>query len=305
MNKIIKITLIAFISLIIAAGGFLGYLFARREYEIEKLPDYYQKLAEMCKEKESFGCSARSDGPLKTPDNPNTRILLKDNSPTESLIAYMGEEGYTEGIYLFNTVTKNLTVVYELTIAGGDTGRGGYYMDNRALNFSPTGKAFFVNVSGRTHFPSFFIIRTADGYILHSGNDLGHATWISGNEVVFRSAVSRQPHVYDIRTLTSKPTMLPDGIFHLRANKDGRKVMAFSSSEDQKCPDDNFNLHVYSYPNGIELFSEFNVTLTAAWLDENNITFNKIKDCKKDADSVSGYSPVTEEKQITIQNQKF
>ena len=56
MKKILKIILIVFVLLIILAAGFVGYLFLQREREISKLPDYYQDLAERCKEKRDGCC---------------------------------------------------------------------------------------------------------------------------------------------------------------------------------------------------------------------------------------------------------
>jgi hypothetical protein len=49
MKKVLKIILIVIVLLIILIAGLIGYFFLRREYEISKLPDYYQDLAKNCK----------------------------------------------------------------------------------------------------------------------------------------------------------------------------------------------------------------------------------------------------------------
>ncbi len=52
--------LIVVILLIILVAGFLGYRYLKQEYEISKLPDYYQGLAENCKELKELGISESS-----------------------------------------------------------------------------------------------------------------------------------------------------------------------------------------------------------------------------------------------------
>jgi len=59
-KKIFKIVLIIVVSIIILIAGFMGYLFLRQNYEISKLPDYYQNLAKECKKKESVTCCLSS-----------------------------------------------------------------------------------------------------------------------------------------------------------------------------------------------------------------------------------------------------
>lgn len=60
MKKVPKIILIVVILLIILAVVFIGYPYLKREYEISKLPDYYQDLAENCKGLKEFGISRSS-----------------------------------------------------------------------------------------------------------------------------------------------------------------------------------------------------------------------------------------------------
>ena len=59
-KKILKIVLIVIILIIILVAGFAGYFYLKREYDISKLSDYYQNLAEKCKESKELGISRSS-----------------------------------------------------------------------------------------------------------------------------------------------------------------------------------------------------------------------------------------------------
>ena len=60
MKKVPKIILKVVVVLIVLVVGFLGYLYLKQEYEISKLPEYYQGLAENCKELKELGISRSS-----------------------------------------------------------------------------------------------------------------------------------------------------------------------------------------------------------------------------------------------------
>ena len=59
-KKVPKIVLIVAILLIILIVAFIVYPYLKQEYEISKLPDYYQDLAENCKELKKLGISGSS-----------------------------------------------------------------------------------------------------------------------------------------------------------------------------------------------------------------------------------------------------
>lgn len=237
---------------------------------------------------------------IESSTSPKMLVELLDVSPVDaSLIVYLGHnENWDKfGVYFYDQITKKSTVVYEVTESIG--GRGGYYMDNTALEFSPTGEAFFVNRTG-INFPSLLIV-SSKGSILYKGDkDVGHPTWVSGQKVVYLAEGKSKPQVFDINTKKSAESQLPENIFHLKANSSGSVVLAFSLPKD-KLLCDTFDLYLLSYPNGNELKLVQNTTLVAKWSDDKNIDYEKVTECKKNTgESMSEYSPITEKAQVSI-----
>lgn len=238
---------------------------------------------------------------IETSTNPKMIVEALDISPTDtSLVGYLGHNDQWNkfGIYFFNTKTAGSSIVFEST--ENITGRGGHYMDNTALEFSPSGEAFFVNRTG-INFPSFFIINSKGNILYKSNKDVGHATWVSGQKLIYLGDGSTKPQVYDITTNKSDITQLPDNIFHLKANSTGTKIAAFSITKNPlQC--ESFYLHIYNYPEGTEIKSIPNTSLTVSWIDENVISYEKITSCKKNTgESMFEFSPVIEKQQIFTQ----
>lgn len=236
---------------------------------------------------------------IESSTSPKMLVELLDVSPVDhSLIVYLGHnENWDKfGVYFYDQLTKKSTVVYEVTESIG--GRGGYYMDNTALEFSPTGEAFYVNRTG-INFPSLLIV-SSKGNILYKGDkDIGHPTWVTGQKVVYLAEGKSKPQVFDINTKKSEESQLPDKIFHLGANGSGSVVLAFSLPKD-KMLCDTFDLHLLSYPNGSELKLVQNTTLVAKWINDSSIDYEKVTECKKNTgESMSEYSPITEKAQVS------
>ncbi len=236
---------------------------------------------------------------IENSTNPKITVEVLDFSPVDnSIVAYLGhDETWNKfGIYFFNSKTKSSTTVYETQKI---VGRGGFYMDNVALEFSPSGEAFFVNRTG-INFPSFFIINSKGNILYKSDKDLGHATWVSGQKLIYLTSNNTKPQIYNISTNMSEITQLPDNIFHLKANNSGAIILAFSLPKIQmQC--ESFDLNTFNYPDGTEIKSILNTTLVAQWSNQNSITYEKITGCKKNTgESMSEYSPIIEDQQVYV-----
>lgn len=232
--------------------------------------------------------------------DPKMTIELIDISPIDNaLVAYLAhnEPWNKEGVYFFNRGTKKSTPIYEKNEE--IVGRGGYDMDNEALEFSPSGEAFFVNRTG-INFPPFFIINAKGEILYQSDIDIGHATWVSGQKLVYLSS-SEKPQLYDINAHQSEISQLPDKIFHLKANGSGTKILAYSLSKNQlQCA--SYDLHIYSYPSGAELKFISNTTLGGQWSDDHVVTYQKVIGCKKNiGEAMFEYSPATESQKISAE----
>lgn len=228
---------------------------------------------------------------IETMTNPKMIVEALDISPVESsLVVFLGHNDSWNkfGIYIFDSQTNEYTSIYETT--ENITGRGGYYKDNTALEFSPTGEAFFVNRTG-TNFPSFFIIDSKGKILYKSESDIGNSTWVNGQELVYIS--EEQILVYSIINQKSEVTKLPIDVFRLDANKTGTQIISFSLPKNElQCQ--SFDMHIYSYPSGTEIKSIPNTTLRANWTGNNNITYEKVTSCNESQNELSGYVPVTE-----------
>ena len=237
---------------------------------------------------------------IESSTSPKMLVELLDVSPVDhSLIVYLGHnENWDKfGVYFYNSTTKKSTSIYELT--GYLGGRGGYYLDNTDLEFSPSGEAFFVNRTGIS-FPSFLII-SADGNLVYKNDKaIGNATWVSGQKVLYLEDGNSNPQVFNIVSKKSEVSQLPKNIFHLKANSSGSIVLAFSLPKD-KLLCDTFDLRLISYPNGSELKLVQNTTLVAKWSNDKSIDYEKVIECKKNTgESMTEYSPVTEKAQVLV-----
>lgn len=224
-----------------------------------------------------------------------------DISPTDnSLAAFFGHDGNWKvfGLYLVDLRTYVVEPLYE--VREDITGRGGYYMDNSALEFSPSGKYLYMNRTG-INFPSFIVADTERNILKMSEKfeDMGHPTWVSGNELLYIKTDT--VYVFDTAKKTSVPAKLPKHIFHLRANPDGTRVAAYTQTAN-KLGCESFDLHIYSYPEGAELKTEQNTQIGAEWIDDDSLQIKKVTGCTKNAEeSMFPYSPETEERTLTIQ----
>lgn len=222
-----------------------------------------------------------------------------DVTSTGSSSAFFGHstDWKKYGLYLYDFGGKKITPVYELNESL--IGRGGTYTDSVDVQFSENGQNFFANKTG-TNFPSF-IVSDNTGKILYKSSDLGNATWISSDKILYIKALDKNPEVFDMVTKKSSSTNFPKGIFHLMANKSGTYVAAYSvAKKTLQCP--SFDLEVFSNPAGNLVKEELNVDLTAYWVDDYRIAIDKVIDCKKNSgESMSEYSPVSERREIIVQ----
>lgn len=219
-----------------------------------------------------------------------------DISPSDSkLTAFLGHDKDWSrfGIYLYDSSSQSTKIIFE--VKESTTGRGGYYLDNSALEFSPSGEAFFVNRTG-INIPQFFIV-DKNGNILYKGEkDLGHGTWTGGQKLLFITTVAEKPFIFDIATNQKSVSTLPNNIFHLKTNKSGNKIIAFSLPKSAlKC--ESFDLLIYLYPDGSLLKIIPNTSLLTEWLDNNSYRYEAVTDCKKNPEeAMFEYSPITVEK---------
>lgn len=236
-------------------------------------------------------------GEIEKIAGPDRGIELIAISPSDhALVAYTdyGKNWSDYGIYLYDRKTKNSKKLWFFN--NPLIGRGAYYMDNLNMEFSPTGEAFFLNKTG-TNLPAFFIF-DSEGNLFYQSRDLGHATWVNGQELLFLSAQSKQPMVFDIKSKNIYPSNLPGGLFHLKANKAGNAVMAFSLPKNAlDC--NSFDLFIYTFPEGIQVKSISNVSLDASWKTRNSFTYNKVEGCYESAPpSMVPYSSILSEPKV-------
>lgn len=222
-------------------------------------------------------------------------------SPADhNLAAFFGpDENWSRyGLYLYDIAAGKAKPIYE--VQESITGRGGYYMDNSALEFSPSGAYVSMNRTG-INFPSFIVADIEGNILKNSGKfeDMGHPTWVKGNELLYLKTDTI--YVFDAVKKTSVPTDLPKHIFHLRANPEGTRVAAYAQTAN-KLDCESFDLHIYSYPEGVELKTESNTQIGAKWITNDSLEFKKVTGCTKNAEeSMFPYSPETEEQTLVIQ----
>lgn len=233
--------------------------------------------------------------------NPKMMVEALDVSPVDSsIIAYLGhnEQWNKFGVYFYDSSTKQSKTIYETTQDLG--GRGGYYLDKVALEFSPSGEAFYVNRTG-LNFPVLFII-SSDGKILYkSAGDVGHATWLTGQKLLHIINANEKPKIYDVGTNGFSTSALPEKIFHFKANHSGTRILALSLPKNGlQC--ESFDLHIYSYPESIDLKTVPNVDLKPNWVDNNTVSYQKVTGCKKnEEEAMFEFSALTETQQVVIQ----
>lgn len=230
--------------------------------------------------------------------DPKLEVEIADVSPVDSnSVAYIGhdEKWAQYGIYLFDRETKTNKAVVENTES--ISGRGGTYLDNVNIKFSPDGKTFFANRTG-INFPSF-VIATSEAVLYKSDKNLGHAAWINSQKLVYITDTDTAPSEYTVSTKASKITSLPKGIFHLHANTTGTRIAALTlPKKDLQC--ETFDLKILDYPRGQILKTLANVTINIEQ-EKNLISYEKVTGCKKnEEEAMFPYSPITQKMQIDI-----
>lgn len=241
----------------------------------------------------------------KIEENTSPKMIAEkaDISPSDkSLAAFFGHDDAWKMFGLFLVDLKTFTAKSVYAVNESITGRGAYFMDNSALEFSPSGEALYMNRTG-INFPAFLVADKSGKLLINSRDGLktiiGHATWVGPQQLLYleQDAV----FLYDTGKKSSSPTKLPQKIFHLSANPRGTRVAAFAEAKNRlDC--ESFDLHVYSYPEGTEVAVEPNTLIRAEWKNDTAVGFEKVTGCTKNGEeSMFPYSPETAGKTLEVQ----
>ncbi|MBI2597220.1 hypothetical protein HYW41_03625 [Candidatus Daviesbacteria bacterium] len=231
---------------------------------------------------------------IKELDNTINEVELLTISPiNQNVIAFSASyDRDNYGVYTYKRDEKEIQKIWFLNKALG--GRGGYYLDNWDMEFSPSGEAFYINKTG-TFVPSFMVFKVTGEKILESQKDLGHAAWIGDNALLFITTLDVPPSILDVTTKAIISSALPKGIFHLKTNSAKDAIMAYSvPAEGSEC--ESMTFHIYTLTGEQKLFINHVLVRSAKWLSNKTFGYQKVTGCNKE----DFPTPITENKEGTF-----
>lgn len=226
------------------------------------------------------------------------------------VLGYNKTTGYGYGISLFNRKNKVLKDAYLFN--GYRSGRESDELDTAEIEFSPTGEAFFINLTGNNA-PSLSIISSKGELLYQSEPNIkglgmwGHSTWLSGKDILYLASEAgeelKSPLILDITTKKTGPSNLPAGIFHFKANSSGNLLLALTKPRTElNCP--SYDLVFYRLPTGSRVKIIQNVLL-ANWIDKSTVKYEKVTGCIRETGLDYSRSRWKESPRIELRKETF
>lgn len=195
---------------------------------------------------------------------------------------------------------------------GQVAGRGGVPTDNKNLEFSPSGKYFFLDHTAFVGTSYGVGVYDISGRFLTS-TGRGSSTWVGDNQLLivpdYSSGKPEPPVVYDAETGTTTPSKLPGDVYHLRSSPSHEYILAASTSLDSPAlcggtgerPDWTESLSVFTYPEGrlIKKYADMNSSWPEKlkWINNSTFEYEQVIDCVEEPDF---WRPVTKFTTVTL-----